>query len=145
MNQNSIVTTPQQTTQETPTNQASNDDTEWLSYVSGHAESFSYDMNGITTSINKGDFSSLQGYSECLMMETDLAIKEDKKYHLSSKYQAANDEWVEGLQDYNSGAKDVRQVALDAQNGKVNVDATSEGADLCKQGTAHIKNANDLI
>lgn len=79
------------------------------------------------------------------MMETDLAMKEANKFNVSPKYETANGEWIAGFQDYNSGAKDVRQVAIDAQNGKVNVDATSEGADLCKQGTTHMKNANDLI
>lgn len=127
------------------TNSAAYEDADWLSNVHDHANSLAYDMDGISTSIKKGDFSSLQGYSECMMMETDDAIKETRKFNISPKYKTANDEWIAGLQDYNSGAKDARQLAIDAQNGKINAEATSEGATLCKQGTIHMSNAKVLI
>jgi uncharacterized membrane protein YvbJ len=126
-------------------NPSAYDDAKWLSNVKDHASSLAYDMNGISTSINQGDFSSLQGYSESMMLETDLAIKESNKFNVSPELKSAKDEWVTGLQDYNTGSKDVRQAAIDAQNGIINRVATSDGATLCKQGTEHIQNANDLI
>lgn len=102
-------------------------------------------MNGITNSINNGEFSSLQGYSEVLMMSTDMAIKENENYNLSPKCSEVNEEWIAGLQDYNSGAKHLRVAAIDAQNGIVNKEEFSMAAELCGSGTEHMENAGKLL
>lgn len=121
------------------------DDTIWLSSVKDNSDDLNNTMNGIYNSTNNGDFRSLQGYSEVLMMSTDLLIKQNKNFNVSSKYVEANNEWLAGLQDYYSGGELFRATSIDAQNGNLNKEDMKKAADLCSSGTEHIQNANSLI
>jgi hypothetical protein len=121
------------------------DDTIWLSSVKDNLDDLNNTINGIYNSTNNGDFRSLQGYSEVLMMSTDLMIKQNKNFNISSKYVEANNEWLASLQDYYSGGELFRETSIDAQNGNFNKENMKKAADLCSSGTKHIQNANILI
>lgn len=121
------------------------DDKIWLSSVKDNLDDLNNTMNGISNSTNNGDFRSLQGYSEVLMMSTDILIKQNKNFNVSSKYIEANNEWLAGLQDYYSGGKLFRAASIDAQNGALNKEDMKKAADLCSSGTKHIQDASNLI
>jgi hypothetical protein len=129
----------------TSTNQGHYDDETWLKFVHNHTDSLNSEMNGILIANNVSDFPSLENYSVNMVLESIDVMHEEKNFSISPKYNSANEELVDGLQDYMVGANKVRVAAIEGQEGNANVGSMLKAIDLCKQGTEHIKNANNLI
>lgn len=81
------------------------DDQAWILYTIKYCDILSPEFTSASNSLSSLDFDTTLIYSQLIINDTNRALEENKKYHVSPKYQAAYQEWEASLQDYNQAGE----------------------------------------
>jgi outer membrane biogenesis lipoprotein LolB len=125
--------------------QAASADDQWLQHVTKYSPMLTADINDFSSASNSSDYTLMATDGQKIVDDTQVALDENSKITVSSKYQEAQKEWTAGLQDCNSAGKYIVLAANDAKAGNDSTENSQKAASLMISGGNHLNKASDLI
>lgn len=125
--------------------QGASADYEWLQHVAKYSPALTTDLNDYSKVIDSSDYTLMATSGQRIVDDMQMALDENSKYTVSSKYQKAQKEWTAGLKDYNSAGKYIVLTADDEKAGNASTENSQQASSFILSGSDHINKASELI
>jgi hypothetical protein len=125
-----------------------NQDMVWMKHIEKYGSLTQSDMDNVGMAANISDYNLMKSYGQDLVNDTQSGLDENSNYTLSSKYQEAQNEWVQALTDLNSAGKYIVMSADECLAYGVpvrNLDYEQKIQNYTVSGTGHMNRANALL
>jgi outer membrane PBP1 activator LpoA protein len=142
---NSQTSSPQPTPVATPT-QPVNQDSEWILSFQKYAPLVYLDAKNLKVDSQSSGRTSelLRGDTGTLIIDIKVALKENDQYTISPKYNDAQNEWVQALNDFNSSGNSMLDIIKGLQY-PASGDARDNYYTKMESGNSHLKRAVTLF